>query len=312
MVSQHQGNFPKGWAEWNDRYRNTSRRFLRGDSGQIADLGWRLTGSEDMYSHNGRNPTTSINFITCHDGFTLNDMFSYNRKHNLDNGERNRDGTNDNFSWNCGQEGETDDPAILKLRKKMVKNALFCLFFSAGTPMLLGGDEWMRTQGGNNNAYCQDNEISWFNWEYLGKNRDLLDFVKTLIAFRKNSTVLKRTSFYTGRDTDNDGLPDIAWFDKNRKPPSWQDPIQKCLCFLLNGKENPNRPSQEILFVILNAENKSVSVTLPELIGKSWYRLADTSLETGGDIAKHCEEIIIEQQKKFNAAPRSTVVLRAK
>src|SRR5512146_1153541 len=164
------GNFPVDWSEWNGKCRDTVRRFVKGDGGQVRDLGWRLTGSADIYADDGRGPANSVNFITCHDGFTLRDLVSYNGKHNEANGEGNRDGTDDNNAWNCGAEGDTDDPGVLALRARLVRNHLCCLLFASGTPMILGGDEFGRTQKGNNNAYCQDNELAWHDWTLAEKN----------------------------------------------------------------------------------------------------------------------------------------------
>jgi len=186
------GNFPLLWSEWNGRFRDTLRRFIKGDPGQVKDLAWRLTGSSDLYGADGRSPYNSINFITSHDGFTLHDLFSYNGKHNEANGENNADGMDANYSWNCGVEGETEDGNIMDLRKQLIKNALCCLFFSLGTPMLLGGDECMRTQRGNNNAYCQDNELSWFDWGYMKRNQGIVEFCKKAIAFKNRYTILHR------------------------------------------------------------------------------------------------------------------------
>jgi pullulanase/glycogen debranching enzyme len=209
------GNFPIDWSEWNGKFRDTMRRFGKGDPGQVRDLGWRLTGSADLYGEDGRSPYNSVNFITCHDGFTLNDLVSYNEKHNEANAEENRDGTNDNLSWNCGAEGETDDAAIRKLRSQLIKNHICCLVFSSGTPMILGGDEIRRTQKGNNNAYCQDNEISWFDWTLAEKNGDILSFFRKAIAFTRRFPILQRRKFFRGVDLDADGVNDITWFGTN-------------------------------------------------------------------------------------------------
>lgn len=213
------GNFPVDWSEWNGRFRDTLRKFVKGDAGQLRDLGWRVTGSADLYQDDGRSAYNSINFVTCHDGFTLHDLLAYNRKRNDANLEDNRDGTNDNNSWNCGAEGETGDPAILQLRKQLAKNHFCALLFSMGTPMLLGGDELLRTQKGNNNAYCQDNEISWFDWNDLAKHGDMHRFVKKLIAFTRRYTVLQRRKFVLGQDLDADGFPDFSWFGSDLKLP---------------------------------------------------------------------------------------------
>jgi len=180
------GNFPVDWSEWNGKFRDTVRRFMRGDAGQLQDLGWRLTGSADLFGDDGRHPYNSINFVTCHDGFTLCDLVSYSKKHNEMNREEGRDGMDENFSQNCGAEGDTADADILKLRKQLIKNFFCCLLFSRGTPMLLGGDECMRSQRGNNNAYCQDNDISWFDWDRARNNSDILEFCKKAVAFRKH------------------------------------------------------------------------------------------------------------------------------
>ena len=192
------GNFPVDWSEWNGKFRDTIRRFGKGDGGQVKDLGWRLTGSADLYGDDGRSAYNSINFITCHDGFTLHDLVSYNNKHNEANLENNQDGSNDNHSWNCGVEGETEDLPVINLRKQLIKNYICYLLFSCGTPMILGGDEFMRTQRGNNNAYCQDNEISWFQWDEVEKNWDIFDFFKKAIAFEKRYTILQRRKFFLG------------------------------------------------------------------------------------------------------------------
>jgi len=201
------GNFPADWSEWNGRFRDTVRRFAKGDAGQLRDLGWRLTGSADLYGDDGRSAYNSINFVTCHDGFTLRDLVTYGGKHNEANLEGNRDGTDDNSSWNCGVEGETEDPVIDGLRRRMAKNLVCDLLFSCGTPMLLGGDEFLRTQRGNNNAYCQDNELSWFDWREPARNADFLDFVRKAIAFTRRFPVLQRRKFLLGRDLDADGIP---------------------------------------------------------------------------------------------------------
>src|SRR5439155_21213321 len=197
------GNFPVDWCEWNGRFRDTVRKFLKGDANQLRDLGWRLTGSADLYGDDGRSAYNSINFITCHDGFTLHDLVSYDSKHNEANLEDNRDGSNDNNSWNSGAEGETDNASVLQLRKQLAKNHICMLFFSMGTPMMLGGDEFLRTQKGNNNAYCQDNDISWFDWNRVADHADIRLFTKKIIAFTKRYTVLQQRKFFQGADLDD-------------------------------------------------------------------------------------------------------------
>ena len=255
LTTYQVGNFPVDWSEWNGKFRDSIRKFLKGDSGQIKDLARRLTGSSDLYGDDGRSPFNSINFITCHDGFTLNDLFSYNEKHNEANLENNEDGTNDNNSWNCGIEGETDDSNIIQLRKQMVKNTLCCLFFSLGTPMLLGGDEFLKTQQGNNNAYCQDNELTWLNWEFLETHADIYEFCKKAIVFSKRHTILHRRKFYTGTDMDHDSVPDITWFDQNLNYPNWDDPKLKIVCYQLDGSESPSEFGNYHLFFILNMDS---------------------------------------------------------
>src|ERR1035437_210290 len=235
------GNFPVDWSEWNGRFRDTMRRFGKSDPGQLADLGWRLTGSSDLYGDDGRSAYNSVNFVTCHDGFTLYDMVSYNGKHNLPNGESNQDGSNDNNSWNCGAEGETGDPATLALRRQQMKNYACYLLFSCGTPMMLGGDEFGRSQRGNNNAYCQDNDISWLDWSMATRNSDLVEFFRKAIAFTRRFPVLQRRKFLLGEDLDADGVPDLAWFSPEQGEPAWGDPSARTLGFQLDGCEDVER-----------------------------------------------------------------------
>jgi len=304
------GNFPVDWSEWNGKFRDTIRRFGKGDGGQVRDLGWRLTGSADLYGDDGRSAYNSINFITCHDGFTLNDLVSYNNKHNEANLEDNRDGTDDNNSWNWGVEGRTDDPHIINLRRELIKNYACYLFFSCGTPMILGGDEFMRTQKGNNNAYCQDNEISWFHWDDIEKNLDILNFFKKAIAFVKKYTILQRRKFFFGEDLDADHIPDFAWFGKDLGKPSWDDPELRTLCFQLDGGDEKSELGDYHLFFILNADFNLQSVTLPKLTGdQKWYRIIDTSLQGGEDFLDTGKEIRIDPPDQYLANPRSTVVL---
>ncbi len=209
------GNFPVLWAEWNGKYRDTVRRYWKGDEGQLSDLAYRLTGSSDLYQSDGRKPYASINFVVAHDGFTLNDLVSYNAKHNEANGENNHDGTNDNYSWNMGVEGPTDDPEINRAREVQQRNLLATLFLSQGVPMLCGGDEIGRTQRGNNNAYCQDNEISWYDWNLDERRQRLLDFTRQLIALRLAHPNLRRRKFFQDREVRQSSLKDIAWYGDN-------------------------------------------------------------------------------------------------
>src|ERR1700688_974212 len=209
------GSFPPGWAEWNDRYRDTVRSFWKGDEGKAAEMAARLTASADLFNKRGRKPWASVNFITAHDGFTLNDLVSYNDKHNEANGEDNRDGHSDNQSWNCGIEGPTDDPEVLALRERQKRNMLVNLLLAQGTPMLLAGDEFGRTQNGNNNAYCQDNEISWVNWNITDKGKSLIQFVKKLTHLRHKYPILRRNRFLTGEYVEEVGVKDVTWINAN-------------------------------------------------------------------------------------------------
>ncbi|MBI4754525.1 MAG: glycogen debranching protein GlgX [Betaproteobacteria bacterium] len=303
------GNFPVDWSEWNGRFRDTARRFVRGDTGQIRDLASRLTGSADLYADDGRSPYNSINFVTCHDGFTLADLVAYNGKHNEANGEGNRDGTDDNASWNCGAEGPSDDPAVLALRRRQAKNLACLLLFANGTPMLLGGDEFLRSQGGNNNAYCQDNAVNWFDWRLVDQNADMLAFVRKAIAFLRRHPVLQRRKFLLGLDRDGNRVPDVAWYGTDLNPPRWDDPEARTLCYRLDGAESGGDYQ---LFFILNADWRMQAVVLPEVEGKRWRRVVDTSLAAGEDFTELGEEVPIDPPGHYLANGRSTVVLVAK
>ena len=309
LTTYQVGNFPQGWSEWNGKYRDTVRRCVKGDSGQMRDLGYRLTGSSDLYADDGRKPYNSINFITCHDGFTLNDLVSYNDKHNEANGEENRDGSNDNSSWNCGSEGETSDNSIKALRRQQAKNMLCYLFFSLGTPMLLGGDEFMRTQQGNNNTYCQDNDINWFNWEFIEKNRDVVDFCKKAIAFKKKYPILRTKCFLLGKDINGNTIPDISWFNTELGSPAWDVPEQRIICYRLDGADCKTEPGDYLLFFILNISTEIQTVTLPQTDGKKWYRIVDTSLDAGEDFLPPVNGTSVESVTHYGANPRSTVIL---
>src|SRR5256714_14078033 len=206
------GNFPTLWSEWNGRYRDLIRDFWRGEDQQLGEFGYRITGSSDLYEWSGRRPFASINFVTAHDGFTLNDLVSYNQKHNEANGEGNRDGTDDNRSWNCGAEGPTDDPQVLALRATQMRNFLATLFLSQGIPMLVGGDEMARTQQGNNNAYCQDSEISWYDWNLAETNAQQVEFTRRLIELRFAHRIFRRRRWFEGRSIRGSDERDIAWF----------------------------------------------------------------------------------------------------
>jgi glycogen operon protein len=296
------GKFPPGWSEWNGMFRDTVRKFLIGEKGQIRELGWRLTGSQDIYSKNGRGPFNSVNFVTCHDGFTLYDLFSYNKKHNRANMENNRDGTEMNFSSNCGVEGDTKDEGILRLRKKLIKNAACILFFSVGTPMMLGGDEFIRTQRGNNNAYSQDNELNWFNWNQISLNSSMYSFFMKAIEFRKIHGIFKRTNFLNSTD--------ITWFDEKLKSPKWGSSEQRSLIYQIPVASTPDPPYY--LFFILNAESKVKNVRLPQHRDKRWYRAVDTSLEEGEDFLPFGKEVILEISSHYLIRPRTVALLIAK
>src|SRR6185369_2187428 len=279
--------FPIDWSEWNGKFRDTLRRFGKGDSGQVADAGWRLTGSADLYGEDGRSAYNSVNFITCHDGFTLNDLVSYNDKHNEQNGENNQDGADDNNSWNCGAEGDTDDPHILALRKQLMKNYACYLLFASGTPMILGGDEFARSQRGNNNAYCQDNEISWFDWTAVSRNIDLFEFFRKAVAFTQRFPILQCRKFFLGEDLDDDQVPDLTWFAPDLGRPQWDNPHVRTLCYQLDASEDGTDTDVTRLFFILNAHFEPQGVNLPPLAANcSWYRAIDTSLPSGEDFAE--------------------------
>ncbi len=303
------GNFPVDWSEWNGRFRDTVRRFQVGEGGQISELGWRLTGSADLYGDDGRSAYQSINFVTCHDGFTLSDLVSYNEKHNEANGENNLDGTNDNHSWNCGAEGGTADPAILGLRRQMVKNFACLLLFSSGTPMILGGDEFLRTQKGNNNAYCQDNDISWFDWRLAEKNAGMGEFFRKTIALTRRYPILQRRKFLLGEDLDNDQIKDITWYDTNLNRPDWNNPTVRTLCLMLDGGEEKSEAGDYLLFLIFNADPSLQQVMLPATGRSRWYRVIDTSLPEGEDFLEAGKEIPLDPQDHYLANGRSTVLL---
>jgi glycogen operon protein len=270
----HVGAFPGlSWTEWNGRYRDVIRRFLRGDCGIIGEVATCIGGSSDLYADDGRLPENSINFITCHDGFTLRDLVSYNYKHNEANGEDNRDGTNDNLSWNCGVEGETDNPGIINLRRRQAKNCIAILMISRGVPMLMAGDEVLHTQHGNNNAWCQDNELSWFDWRLVDTERDMLEFVRGMIALRRRHPSLTRNAFFTGNPILGRDISDIVWHGVRLNEPAWHDGASQFLAFTIAGLD-ANEPD---LHVILNMADATVNVPLPPIPGRAWFSVADTA-----------------------------------
>ncbi|HYK91410.1 MAG TPA: glycogen debranching protein GlgX [Acidobacteriota bacterium] len=303
------GNFPVDWSEWNGRFRDTVRKFVKGDAGQVRELASRLTGSSDLYADDGRSAYNSVNFVTCHDGFTLRDLVSYNQKHNDANMEGNRDGADDNNSWNCGIEGETDDPAVNRLRRQVAKNHLCLLLFAAGTPMVLGGDEFLRTQSGNNNAYCQDNQLSWFDSEEIKLHSEMVEFFRKAVALTRRCTILQRRKFFLGQDLDADNIPDVAWFGANLRRPDWEDPDLRTLCYQLDGGEEPSALGKYFLFVILNADFRALPVQLPVLSKGKWRRVIDTSLPAGEDFCEEGQEVPLNPADCYLTNPRSTVVL---
>jgi len=285
------GNFPVGWAEWNDRYRDTVRKYWKGDGGVVGDLAYRLTGSSDLYAHSGRRPYASVNFVTAHDGFTLQDLVSYNEKHNEANGENNRDGNNDNRSWNCGAEGPTDDANIQALRAKQKRNFIATLLLSQGVPMVYAGDAIGHTQMGNNNAYCQDNPISWLGWVLQPEDRNLLAFVQRMINLRKRHPVFRRRRFFQGRPIKGANVKDVLWLNPKGSEMSedeWRDPSVCCLGMFLAGQgleetdERGRKVGDENFLVLLNAHHEDVVFTLPAFHpGFRWGAWMDTSRDDG-------------------------------
>jgi len=301
------GNFPLDWSEWNGKFRDNVRRFLKGDDGTIRELGYRLTGSSDLYGDDGRTAYNSINFITCHDGFNLHDLVSYNGKHNDANGEGNRDGSNDNFSWNCGAEGETADKEVLALRFRQMKNAMCYLILSSGTPMILSGDECAQTQKGNNNAYCQDNEISWFDWTRVKGNAEIVDFVRRLIAFRQSHTVFLRRKFFTGADCNLNNIPDLSWYGDNLDSPNWDNHGLHCVSMLIDGTEEGG---DYFVFVTFNSDYTLHKVMIPQIAGRKWSRVIDTSIAPPNDFVEKGAAISPQDHYLVNA--RSIVLLIAR
>ncbi len=270
------GSFPPGWSEWNGKYRDVVRKYWRGDMGMLPELASRLAGSSDLFEHQGRRPRASVNFVTVHDGFTLTDLVSYNQKHNEANGEDNRDGADDNASWNSGAEGPTDDPDILNLRERQKRNLLATLLLSLGVPLVLAGDEHGRTQGGNNNAYCQDNEVSWLDWNGRGP-RDLAleEFVKTVLRLRRRHPAFRRDAFYRGQPVDSSGRKDIAWIKPDgheMRPEDWS-PERRTIGFFLGA--------HPMLFVAMNAAPDDALFALPDVERVTWSLVLDTAIEGG-------------------------------
>jgi len=301
------GTFPSWgrWAEWNGKFRDDVRRFVKGDPGMTSALATRMLGSPDLYETSAREPYHSINFVTCHDGFTLNDLVSYNDKHNLPNGENNADGGNDNNSWNCGAEGPTSDPDIQHLRERQRKNFATILLMAHGVPMVTAGDEFARTQQGNNNAYCQDNEISWVNWHMAEANADLVRFFSLLIDFRKRTQLLRRSTFnFSGSDGFH-----VTWHGVKRMAPDWGYD-SRTLAMQLT-QLNPDGSRQDVHF-IANAHWEDHDFELPQIGEYEWFRLVDTSQLSPNDIAADGQEFPLLSQESYTVKARSVVVLVGK
>jgi glycogen operon protein len=308
------GNFPILWSEWNGKYRDTIRRYWKGDDRQAAEIGYRLTGSSDLFALSGRKPTASVNFVTAHDGFTLHDLVTYNEKHNEANLEENRDGANDNYSWNCGVEGETDDPKVNALRETQKRNFLATLFLSQGVPMMVAGDEMGRTQKGNNNAYCQDNPLSWVHWTLNDAQRELLEFTARMSKLRREQPVLTKRRFFRGAHIWDSELKDLAWFrpdGKEMKKEDWEKPYVRSLGFLLGGDaiatpdDEGNRIVGDTLLVLMNAHHEPLEFLLPAMEwGADWELLVDTAA-LGESLRTHTAA-----GGKVQVQGRSLVVLR--
>jgi glycogen operon protein len=299
------GSFPgHRWAEWNGKYRDLVREFLRGDQGKIRELATRITGSSDLYQHKEGLPINSVNFITCHDGFTLIDLFSYNEKHNEANGEKSRDGCNNNISYNHGAEGPTSNLEILELRHKQAKNAFAILLLSEGVPMFLAGDEILNSQNGNNNGYCQDNELTWIDWSMAEKNSDMLRFVQQMIELRKRHASIMRRRFLTGNVIKARGIKDITWHGAKVDTPLWDDPDAQLLAFTLAGTEE----NEADLHVIMNMSEKKETVELPVIKGKEWCLSVNTSEKSPHDIIRRPNQKLMQNNKTFLVEEKTIVV----
>jgi glycogen operon protein len=311
------GNFPVLWAEWNGKFRDNVRSYWKGDSGQVGELAYRLTGSSDLYSHSGRRPYASVNFVTAHDGFTLHDLVSYNHKHNVANGEDNRDGHNENLSWNCGAEGETIDPGIVAIRERQKRNFLATLMLSQGVPMLLAGDEFGRTQRGNNNAYCQDNDISWVDWDLNEAQRQLLEFTCYVIQIFHHHPTLRRRKFFQGRKILGSAVKDITWFRPDGQEKSerdWHDPEARCFGLLLAGDaidevdEQGNPILDDTFLLLLNAHHEQVEFVLPQHSrDQFWEAVLDTRQSLGKPGSKTTNEL---ETDSYALVGRSLALLR--
>lgn len=307
------GSFPAygRWAEWNGKYRDNVRKFLKSDAGEVGPMAQRIMGSPDLYYHRG--PAASINFICCHDGFTLYDMFAYNEKHNEANGENNNDGANDNNSWNCGWEGETDDPAINRLRHKQVKNALTILMVSQGIPMILMGDEVGRTQKGNNNTYCQDNDLNWLDWSLLDKNADLYNYSQRIIRFRHLHPVLRSPKHFQHWDYVGSGFPDISFHGTKAWRCDWST-SSRAFAFMLCGfHAKQGAVTDNMVYVAMNMYWETLHFQLPELPeNQKWHLFANTDMPSPEDIFDPGREPLLDDQQNFLVGARSVVVLVGK
>jgi isoamylase len=307
------GKFPAGWAEWNDRYRDAVRAYWKGDGGLIGELAYRMTGSSDLYERSGRRPYASINFVTAHDGFTLRDLVSYNEKHNEANGEENRDGTNNNLSWNCGVEGPTDDPEVNQLRQRQARNFLATLLLSQGVPMLLAGDAIGHTQRGNNNAYCQDNEVSWLNWDLTSDDREVLSFLQEMIKLRKQHPSFRRRNFFHGRSIKGASVKDLLWLTPDGREMTdeeWKESSARCLGMFLAGESVLGRGERgEVItddnfLLLMNAHHELIPFTLPTLAtGVNWRIVVDTSTNHQG------AKVIHDSNAPYPLQARSLVLL---
>lgn len=298
------------WAEWNDKFRNDVRSFWKGDAGKIQSLATRISGSSDLYSNSGKTPQNSINYITSHDGFTMYDLVSYNGKHNEDNGEDNRDGCDNNISCNWGDEGDTPDAVTRVLRSRILRNFWSTLLLSSGIPMILGGDEIGRSQKGNNNAYCQDNEISWHDYSLMKSNADLLRFARRIIAFRQLHPALQRRSFFSGEAHNGAVNPDIQWFDENGKAIDWQRK-ENIMALLIDGDRTNTGHSvnDDSIAAFFNATPQHVQFTLPPVVSRQWYRFLDTSLAAPNDISEKGGEVPVNMERRYTLGPWSMAVL---
>jgi isoamylase len=306
------GSFPSfgRWAEWNGQYRDAARDFLKGDTGKVGAMAQRFQGSPDLYGWAARGAAASINFITCHDGFTLADLVSYNEKHNEANGEGNMDGSNDNGSWNCGAEGPTDDPGVIALRQRQMRNAIAMLLVSQGVPMLLMGDEMGRTQHGNNNAYCHDSPLSWLDWDLLEANTDLFRFVQRAIAFRKAHPVLRNRMHFRNYDYAGSGYPDISWHGVRAWQADWSA-SSRTIAFLLCGHHGRGGLERDdFIYAAFNMYWDALPYELPQLPpGLSWHVFANTSVPPPGDACEPGSEPLVEDQRVFLMGGRSVAIL---